>query len=107
VTENESSGTFFHPALDSRDVITSEMLSREHLFWKIDYASKEPSQKHHISLCLLLAEPCSKLAVAGPALTSQTQRYLCHPTAILRVSLLQPRTGPGREQAALCPQIQC
>lgn len=103
MAENESAGTLFQPALDSGDVITSEMLSGEHLLWKIDGASNEPSQKHHVRLCLLRAEHChvgdpKKLADTGPAMgypTAVSQAWCC--------VIPLPRAGflcsqPGNEQ---------
>jgi len=68
------------------------MLSGEHLLQKIDYASKEQSQKYHVSLCLFGAELYHMWdpymlnnmgpVVGSPSLISQTPCCSCHPAAL-------------------------
>lgn len=82
------------------------MLSGEHLLQKIDYASKEQSQKHHISLSPLGAELCHvwdpyMLTNMGPVKgspspMSQTQYCSHHPAALCWISLFAPQHWPSQ-----------
>ena len=84
----------------------SEMLSGEHLLQKIDYGSKEQSQKRHISLHPLGAELChvwdpymltNMGSVTGsPSPMGQTQCCSHHPPALCWISLLPPQDWPSQ-----------
>lgn len=111
MAENESAWALFQTALDSRDEITSEMLSREHLLQKIDYASKEQSQKLPVSLCPLGAELCLLWephmptnmgpVMGSPSPMSQAECRSVIPLPCSGSPCSHPGTGQAKEQAAL------